>query len=283
MLLQFTLSPDEYITEVNGYYKTVFSGDVITALTFKTNKKTYGTYGDKTRSYFSLNAPKDKQIAGFFGSSSNALNSIDAHFAPLPPPGSTTGTNSGTGGTGSNLGGNSSGNTGGSNAGSTGTNPGTGGTETNPVTGGTGTNPGTGGTGSNPGGNSSSTNDTGGSNAGSTGTNPGTGTGSNPGGSSSNTGSNTNSSPQKVEAQGGKGGNQWDDGADHDGVMKILVAPGGQGVEQIRFDYVKNGQLKEGPAHGVKGRSVDSTVRRFLSFSFGSMKCFVSNVNWSLL
>lgn len=247
---------------MNGYYKTVFSGDVITALTFKTNKKTYGTYGDKTRNYFSLTAPTNNQIAGFFGSSSNALNSIDAHFAALPSPGS-TGTKPGTGSTEINPG---TGGTGSGNAGSTGTNPGSGET---------GINPGTGGTGSNPGGN------TGGSNAGSTETNPGTGgtsggAGSNPGGSSSNTGSNNNSSPEKVEAQGGKGGNQWDDGADHDGVMKIYVAPGGQGIEQIRFDYVKNGQSKEGPAHGVKGRSNISTVRSFfvLFFSFGFNEMF---------
>jgi hypothetical protein len=63
-----------------------------------------------------------------------------------------------------------------------------------------------------------------------------------------------------LEAQGGNGGNQWDDGTDHDGVMKIHVAVGGLGIEQIRFDYVKNGQLKEGPFHGVKGRGGTSTI-----------------------
>ncbi|KAF8083405.1 hypothetical protein N665_0775s0007 [Sinapis alba] len=60
------------------------------------------------------------------------------------------------------------------------------------------------------------------------------------------------SSTQKLDAQGGSGGNQWDDSGDHDGVTKIHVAAG-RGIEQIRFDYVKNGQTKEGPAHGVKG------------------------------
>nr|QWJ73404.1 myrosinase-binding protein 2-3 [Isatis tinctoria] len=84
----FTLSTDEYITNVSGYYKTTFSGDVITALTFKTNKNTYGPYGNKTQNYFSADAPRDHQIAGFLGTSGNALNSIDVHFAPIPPPGS---------------------------------------------------------------------------------------------------------------------------------------------------------------------------------------------------
>lgn len=35
---------------------------------------------------------------------------------------------------------------------------------------------------------------------------------------------------QKVEAQGGKGGNQWDDGSEHDAVIKIQVGAGGIGI-----------------------------------------------------
>ncbi|KAF2608303.1 hypothetical protein F2Q68_00043610 [Brassica cretica] len=65
------------------------------------------------------------------------------------------------------------------------------------------------------------------------------------------TGSNSGSSPQKLDAQGGKGGNQWDDGV-HDGVTKIHVAFS-RVIEQIKFEYVKKGETKEGPAHGVKG------------------------------
>ncbi|KAG7594921.1 Jacalin-like lectin domain [Arabidopsis thaliana x Arabidopsis arenosa] len=340
----FTLSSDEYVTEVNGYYKTTFSGEVITSLTFKTNKRTYGTYGNKTRNYFSVTAPKDNQIVGFLGSSSHALNSINAHFAPVHPSGS-TGTKPGASGIGSNEGGEKS-NTGGqetitggketntggketntgaqeTNTGSEETNTGaqetntgseesnTGGKETNTGgkesntggkdsntggkesnTGGKETNTGgkdsnTGGKDSNTGGKDSTTgseeSNTGGkdsntgskesntagkdSTTGSKESNTGgkdSNTGSketNTGGKESNTGSesNTSSSPQKLEAQGGKEGNQWDDGADHDGVMKIHVAAGGLGIEQISFDYVKNGQSKEGPFHGVKGRSGSST------------------------
>lgn len=76
--------------------------------------------------------------------------------------------------------------------------------------------------------------------------------------------------PEKFEAQGGKGGKQWDDGAEHDGVTKIDVAAGGLGIEQIRFDYVKNGQPKEGPVHGVKGRAFVSTVCCLFFFLFNA-------------
>ncbi|VVB00505.1 unnamed protein product [Arabis nemorensis] len=66
--------------------------------------------------------------------------------------------------------------------------------------------------------------------------------------------------PEKSEAQGGKGGNQWDDGTEHEGVTKIDIAAGGQGIQQIKFGYVKNGETKEGPFHGVKGRNIVSTI-----------------------
>ncbi|XP_019058555.1 PREDICTED: myrosinase-binding protein 2-like [Tarenaya hassleriana] len=57
---------------------------------------------------------------------------------------------------------------------------------------------------------------------------------------------------EKVEAQGGKGGKEWDDGGDHDGVTKIFVGIGRGGLQYIKFDYV---QLNEGPIHGTKERT----------------------------
>ncbi|KAF8089114.1 hypothetical protein N665_0517s0002 [Sinapis alba] len=83
----FTLSSDEFITHMSGYYRTTVSGDVITALLFRTNKKTYGPYGNLTQNFFSADAPRNNQIAGFLGNSGIALNSINVHFAPTPPPG----------------------------------------------------------------------------------------------------------------------------------------------------------------------------------------------------
>ncbi|XP_010545655.1 PREDICTED: myrosinase-binding protein 1-like [Tarenaya hassleriana] len=63
---------------------------------------------------------------------------------------------------------------------------------------------------------------------------------------------------QKVEAQGGKGGNQWDDGSEHDGVTKIHVEVGRNGIQHIKFDYVQNGQIKEGSVHGLKRNRVQT-------------------------
>ncbi|KAG7577476.1 Jacalin-like lectin domain superfamily [Arabidopsis thaliana x Arabidopsis arenosa] len=61
---------------------------------------------------------------------------------------------------------------------------------------------------------------------------------------------------QKVEAQGGKGGNQWDDGSVHDAVTKIQVGAGGLGIQYVQFDYVKNGQTEQAPLRGIKGRVI---------------------------
>ncbi|XP_019090765.1 PREDICTED: myrosinase-binding protein 2-like isoform X1 [Camelina sativa] len=84
------------------------------------------------------------------------------------------------------------------------------------------------------------------------------GTGSHTGGSRLDTCSD---GTQKMEAQGGKGGNQWDDGSDHDDVTKIYVAAGGLGIENIKFDYIKSGERKGGIFHGVKAsRAIVSTI-----------------------
>ncbi|CAN8289537.1 unnamed protein product, partial [Cochlearia groenlandica] len=59
---------------------------------------------------------------------------------------------------------------------------------------------------------------------------------------------------EKVEAKGGKGGMVWDDGSDHEGVIKIIVRGGSKGIQYIKFDYIKNGQHIYGSDHGVMGR-----------------------------
>ncbi|WZZ61986.1 hypothetical protein YC2023_062093 [Brassica napus] len=153
---EFTLDPDEYITALSAYGKTLSTQEVITALTFTTNKTTRGPYGKK--SGFQISAPKatGKQIAGFLGTCGSVLNSIDVHYAPIP-----------------------------------------------------------------------------------------TGTG--------NSRSGTGSGAQKLEAQGGTGGTAWDDGSDHNGVTMIYVRNGGQGVQYVKFEYVKAGQPKQGALHGGQG------------------------------
>lgn len=67
-------------------------------------------------------------------------------------------------------------------------------------------------------------------------------------------------SPSRLEAKGGKGGEQWDDGTDHEGVTNIHVRGGFEGIQYIKLDYVKDGQPKVGSVHGVSGRGFTQPV-----------------------
>ena len=64
----------------------------------------------------------------------------------------------------------------------------------------------------------------------------------------------------RLEAKGSKGGIQWDDGADHEGITKIHVRGGFEGIQYIKFDYVKSGQPKIGSVHGLSGRGFSQAV-----------------------
>jgi L,D-peptidoglycan transpeptidase YkuD (ErfK/YbiS/YcfS/YnhG family) len=64
---------------------------------------------------------------------------------------------------------------------------------------------------------------------------------------------------EKLQAKGGNGGNQWDDLADHDHVTKIYVQGGQEGIQYVKFDYVKNGQPQSGSVHGLLGRGFTQT------------------------
>ncbi|VVA97872.1 unnamed protein product [Arabis nemorensis] len=95
-LAEFTLDPDEYITALSSYGKMLGTQEAIMAMTFTTNKKTYGPYGNKFGSLTSTPEATGKQIAGFFGTSGSYLNSINVHYAPVPT-GTGTGTSTGSG------------------------------------------------------------------------------------------------------------------------------------------------------------------------------------------
>ncbi|XP_033129007.1 myrosinase-binding protein 2 isoform X3 [Brassica rapa] len=234
----FTLSTDEYITSVSGYYKTTFSGDHITALTFKTNKKTYGPYGNKTQNYFSADAPKDSQIAGFLGTSGNALSSLDVHFAPIPTPGSIKPQpgGSGTGGGGSKPGG--SGNESGGGGG--GSKPGGSGNES-------------GGGSSKPGG---SGNESGGGGGG--GSKPG-GSGNESGGGGGSGNETGNDGPGKMGPLGGDKGNVFDD-VGFEGVKKITVGADQYSVTYIKIEYIKDGQVVVREHGTVRGELKEFSV-----------------------
>ncbi|CAH2036457.1 unnamed protein product [Thlaspi arvense] len=59
--------------------------------------------------------------------------------------------------------------------------------------------------------------------------------------------------PTRLVAKGGQGGKEWTDGADHEGVTKIYVRGGRDGIQFIQFNYIKNGREIYGSAHGVSG------------------------------
>ncbi|CAA0382640.1 unnamed protein product [Arabidopsis thaliana] len=47
----------------------------------------------------------------------------------------------------------------------------------------------------------------------------------------------------KLEAQGGRGGDVWDDGGAYDNVKKVYVGQGDSGVVYVKFDYEKDGKI----------------------------------------
>ncbi|ESQ37018.1 hypothetical protein EUTSA_v10002938mg, partial [Eutrema salsugineum] len=66
-------------------------------------------------------------------------------------------------------------------------------------------------------------------------------------------------SPTRLDAKGGYGGKEWDDGADHEAIKKIYLRGGPQGIRYIRFDYVKDGQQIYGQPHGGTGAGFTQT------------------------
>ncbi|KAF8045041.1 hypothetical protein N665_5697s0001, partial [Sinapis alba] len=66
-------------------------------------------------------------------------------------------------------------------------------------------------------------------------------------------------SSSRMEAKGGNGGKEWDDGSEHEAISKIQVQVGPQGIQCIKFDYIKDGHQKDGPVHGFSDGGVTSS------------------------
>ncbi|KAF8012319.1 hypothetical protein BT93_I0456 [Corymbia citriodora subsp. variegata] len=74
---------DEYLTSISGYIKSCIScPTVIRSLTFQSNKRTIGPFGDEKGVYFSSPTMGGK-IIGFYGRSGNHLDAIGAYFEPI--------------------------------------------------------------------------------------------------------------------------------------------------------------------------------------------------------
>jgi len=76
---------------------------------------------------------------------------------------------------------------------------------------------------------------------------------------------------QKIEAIGGKGGKRWDDGA-NDNVAKVYIRGDHEGIQYIKFDYVKDGQSFNGSVHGVSADGFTQTVCFNSYIHFGKYK-----------
>ncbi|VVA93306.1 unnamed protein product [Arabis nemorensis] len=73
--------------------------------------------------------------------------------------------------------------------------------------------------------------------------------------------------PKKLEAQGGQGGDKWDDGI-YNGVRKVYVGRDEACVTSIMFDYVKD-YVDENRAHGI----LNEELQEFL---LDHMECIIS-------
>ncbi|XP_050372399.1 uncharacterized protein LOC126790267 [Argentina anserina] len=80
--------PDEYLTSIHGYYKsTWYLPTYVSSLTFTSNRKVYGPYGDyenEGRKYFTIQVSGSK-IVGFHGRSDDwfDLRALGAYLKPV--------------------------------------------------------------------------------------------------------------------------------------------------------------------------------------------------------
>ena len=76
--------PHEFLTCISGYYSFV-AGDewrkVVKSLTFYTNRRRYGPYGEETGTYFTSTKDEGK-IIGFHERASSFLYAIGVHIQP---------------------------------------------------------------------------------------------------------------------------------------------------------------------------------------------------------
>ena len=86
---------------------------------------------------------------------------------------------------------------------------------------------------------------------------------------------------QRSEAEGSKRGtiNMWDDKSDHDDVTKIYVNytmddKSENGIESVRFDYVKSGKPIDGPFRGQSYNTYTHTVYDDIIISYFLLSFF---------
>lgn len=88
----------------------------------------------------------------------------------------------------------------------------------------------------------------------------------------------TRISPTRLEVKGIKGGKEWNDGSDHEGVTKIHVRGGPEGIQYVKFDYITDGKHIYGQAHGATGRGFTQRVcitRKILIVRFDATSIYL--------
>jgi len=74
-------SAGEYLTEIKGSYAHVSGIEIITSLSFTSNKRTYGPFGLETGTAFQ--SPSGKRIVGLYGRAGTYVDQIGVVLADV--------------------------------------------------------------------------------------------------------------------------------------------------------------------------------------------------------
>lgn len=75
--------PDEYLVSIHGYMGEVSGHYLIRSLTFESNKRIHGPYGDEEGTSFWFPTTTPAKIVGFHGTSGWHLDSIGIKVVPI--------------------------------------------------------------------------------------------------------------------------------------------------------------------------------------------------------
>ncbi|XP_059638109.1 jacalin-related lectin 3-like, partial [Cornus florida] len=76
--------PDEYLLSISGHYSMIYNLLVVRSLEIKSNKKTYGPFGNRQgQSFDSSSSQTTGKIVGFHGRSGDFVDAIGVHVQPF--------------------------------------------------------------------------------------------------------------------------------------------------------------------------------------------------------
>ncbi|XP_059666856.1 jacalin-related lectin 3-like [Cornus florida] len=76
--------PDEYLLSISGHYSTIYNLLVVRSLEIKSNKKTYGPFGNRQgQSFDSSSSQTTGKIVGFHGRSGDFVDAIGVYVQPF--------------------------------------------------------------------------------------------------------------------------------------------------------------------------------------------------------